>query len=167
MCANVVHATLQLHLKVSQIFMPTAVKFHYIFNLRDLSNVFQGLLFASNECINSPIDIVRLWCHETHRVYLDKLADIKDIENFEKVQKDILKKNFDDAPESEVLSRPLIYCHFAKGKYTPKYYLYSKYIFLNILFTMFFLRYWGAQIYACTQMGKFEQNLNRRIEKLQ
>ena len=104
--------------------MPTALKFHYIFNLRDLSNVFQGLLFASNECIHSPIDIVRLWCHETHRVYLDKLADIKDIENFEKVQKDILKKTFDDAPETEVLSKPLIYCHFAKGKYNTSLHLH-------------------------------------------
>jgi len=53
-------------------------------------------------------------CHETHRVYLDKLADGKDIENFEKVQKDIMKKSFDDIPEGEVLSKPLIYCHFAK-----------------------------------------------------
>ena len=114
MGANVVHATLQLHLKVSQIFMPTAVKFHYVFNLRDLSNVFQGLLFASNDCITNPVDIVRLWCHETHRVYLDKLADNKDIENFEKLQKDILKKSFDDIPEPEVMKKPLIYCHFAK-----------------------------------------------------
>ncbi len=42
------------------------------------------------------------------------MADGKDIENFEKVQKDIMKKSFDDIPESEVLSKPLIYCHFAK-----------------------------------------------------
>ena len=114
MCASLVNATLSLHQKIAQVFMPTALKFHYIFNLRDLSNVFQGLLFATNECVSSPIEIVRLWCHETHRVYLDKLCDLKDIENFEKIQKDILKKNFDDAPESEVLSKPLIYCHFAK-----------------------------------------------------
>lgn len=49
-----------------------------------------------------------------HRVYMDKLADNKDIENFEKIQRDILKKQFDDVPETEVLSKPLIYCHFAK-----------------------------------------------------
>jgi dynein heavy chain len=49
-----------------------------------------------------------------YRCHQDKLADGKDIENFEKVQKDIMKKSFDDIPESEVLSKPLIYCHFAK-----------------------------------------------------
>jgi len=121
MCTNVVNATLSLHQKVAQVFMPTAVKFHYIFNLRDLSNVFQGLLFATNECTATPTEIVRLWCHETHRVYLDKLADGKDIENFEKIQRDILKKSFDDIPEVEVLAKPLIYCHFAKGIGEPKY----------------------------------------------
>ena len=94
--------------------MPTAVKFHYLFNLRDLSNVFQGLLFASNECITTPTELVRLWCHETQRVYLDKLADSKDIDAFEKMQKDYLKKSFDDIPEAETLRKPLIYCHFAR-----------------------------------------------------
>ncbi len=48
------------------------------------------------------------------RVYMDKLADGKDIEAYEKHQKEILKKVFDDVPEGEVLSKPLIYCHFAK-----------------------------------------------------
>jgi len=45
---------------------------------------------------------------------MDKLADGKDIEAYEKHQREILKKIFDDVPESEVLSKPLIYCHFAK-----------------------------------------------------
>ncbi len=45
---------------------------------------------------------------------MDKLADGKDIEAYEKHQKEILKKVFDDVPEGEVLSKPLIYCHFAK-----------------------------------------------------
>ena len=68
----------------------------------------------TNECINTPTDIVRLWAHETQRVYLDKLADAKDIDVFEKMQKDYMKKSFDDIPESEAMRKPLIYCHFAK-----------------------------------------------------
>ena len=121
MCTNVVNATLQLHAKCSLQFSPTAVKFHYIFNLRDLTNVFQGMLFANNDCVATPTDLGKLWCHEAQRVYRDKLADVKDIELFDKTQKDILKKSFDDLPDSEVLKQPLIYCHFAKGIGEPKY----------------------------------------------
>ena len=135
MCTNVVNATLQLHAKVSQVFSPTAIKFHYIFNLRDLSNVFQGMLFSTNECVQTPTDLVRLWCHETMRVYRDKLADGKDIETFDKAQKDILKKTFDDIPEQEVLTNPLIYCHFARGIGEPKYMPISNWENLNKILT--------------------------------
>ena len=135
MCSTVVNATIALHAKCATVFSPTAVKFHYIFNLRDLSNVFQGILFANNECIGTPMDFAKMWCHETMRVYRDKLADLKDIENFDKTQKDILKKNFDDMPETEVMIEPLIYCHFAKGIGEPKYMPVTQWDYLNKLLT--------------------------------
>ncbi|RZF49077.1 hypothetical protein LSTR_LSTR008363 [Laodelphax striatellus] len=118
---NVVAASIALHNKAGQVFLPTAIKFHYIFNLRDLSNVFQGLLFSSMDCLHQPSDFVRLWMHESQRVYGDKLTDDKDSDAFTKFQIDIVKKNFDELDEGAVLERPNIYCHFAQGIGEPKY----------------------------------------------
>lgn len=36
-----IQAAICLHQKISQNFLPTAIRFHYIFNLRDLTNIFQ------------------------------------------------------------------------------------------------------------------------------
>ncbi|KAJ8682461.1 hypothetical protein QAD02_018253 [Eretmocerus hayati] len=115
LCRNIVQASLQLHNRCAQVFLPTATKFHYIFNLRDLSNCFQGLLFSGNECLQVPTDFLRLWMHETQRVYGDKLTDDKDIETFGKLQIDILKKNVEEVDESILFEKPNIYCHFAGG----------------------------------------------------
>ena len=120
-CENFVRASVQIHMRCIQCFSPTAAKFHYIFNLRDLTNVFIGMLFCTSETIADTIDMGRLWVHETQRVYLDKLCDEKDIDTFDKSQRDIIKKNFEELLESEVFVRPLIFCHFAKGLGESKY----------------------------------------------
>ncbi|XP_018327462.1 dynein beta chain, ciliary [Agrilus planipennis] len=138
---NIVNATIMLHSKVSQVFLPTAVKFHYIFNLRDMSNVFQGLLFGTGDCLNTSSDVVRLWLHESHRVYGDKLVEEKDIEAFCKIQCDIFKKNFEDVEESLVSEKPNIYCHFALGIGEPKYMPIKKWVKLHQLLTEAMISY--------------------------
>ncbi|KAI8492612.1 Dynein heavy chain 9, axonemal [Branchiostoma belcheri] len=66
---TLVNAALGLHSKITASFLPTAIKFHYVFNLRDLSNIFQGMLFSMPDCVKAPLDLVRLWLHESSRVY--------------------------------------------------------------------------------------------------
>lgn len=39
--SQLVDGALAVHQRVASAFLPTAIKFHYIFNLRDLSNIFQ------------------------------------------------------------------------------------------------------------------------------
>ncbi|XP_035709844.1 dynein beta chain, ciliary [Folsomia candida] len=132
-CGSVVNAALALHSKVASTFLPTAIKFHYVFNLRDLSNIFQGVLFSTIDCLQNPLDLVRLWLHEASRVYGDKLVDDKDISTFAKMVNDNVKKSFEDLEETSVLEKPLIYCHFAQGMEDPKYMPVKDYNFLQRL----------------------------------
>ncbi|XP_046391607.1 dynein beta chain, ciliary-like [Ischnura elegans] len=117
---KIVAATLSLHQKVAQAFLPTATKFHYIFNLRDLSNIFSGMLFSSGECIPTVVDLVRLWMHESQRIYSDKLVEEKDVDTFQKLVKDVVKKNFEDV-EDTIWNKPNLFCHFAQGIGESKY----------------------------------------------
>uniref|UniRef100_A0AAQ5ZAJ7 Dynein axonemal heavy chain 11 n=1 Tax=Amphiprion ocellaris TaxID=80972 RepID=A0AAQ5ZAJ7_AMPOC len=112
---TLIQAAICLHQKISQNFLPTAIRFHYIFNLRDLSNIFQGILFALPESIRYPIDLVHLWLHESSRVYSDKLMEEKDVELFNKILLDTGKRYFEGIDESVFIHQPLVYCHFAQG----------------------------------------------------
>ncbi|NXD73362.1 DYH9 protein, partial [Eolophus roseicapillus] len=113
---QLVALALRLHQKVAATFLPTAIKFHYVFNLRDFSNIFQGLLFSTPECLKQPQDLVKLYLHESNRVYRDKMVDEKDYGTFDKIQVEMVKKFYDEIEETlEQTKRMNVYCHFAKG----------------------------------------------------
>lgn len=121
MCDSLVNVSLVFHQKVASTYLPTAIKFHYLFNLRDLSNIYQGLLFAHGNCLPTPNDLIRLWLHEATRVYCDKLVEKKDIDLFGKLIVDAVKKGFEELDENYVFEKPLIYTHFSEGIGDPKY----------------------------------------------
>uniref|UniRef100_A0A8C4MVE0 Dynein axonemal heavy chain 11 n=1 Tax=Equus asinus asinus TaxID=83772 RepID=A0A8C4MVE0_EQUAS len=118
---TLIQATIAFYQMMTRSFLPTAIKFHYLFNLRDLSNIFQGILFASPECLKGPSDLIRLWLHESSRVYGDKLIDTKDCDLFQKKLLETAYKYFEGVDSRVLLQQPLIYCHFANGGEDPCY----------------------------------------------
>lgn len=56
---------------------------------------FQGILFSTPECLKSPQDLVKLYLHESNRVYRDKMVEEKDFSLFDKIQTEIVKKYCD------------------------------------------------------------------------
>lgn len=52
-------------------------------------------MFSTAECVKSPVDLVRLWMHEGNRVYRDKLVEERDMEMYDKIQKDMTTKFFE------------------------------------------------------------------------
>uniref|UniRef100_A0A8C6R755 Dynein axonemal heavy chain 2 n=1 Tax=Nannospalax galili TaxID=1026970 RepID=A0A8C6R755_NANGA len=91
----VTEATLDVYNTVVQRFLPTPAKIHYLFNLRDISKVFQGMLRANKDFHDTKSSITRLWIHECFRVFSDRLVDATDMEAFVNILSDKLGIFFD------------------------------------------------------------------------
>lgn len=90
---------------------PTARKFHYQFNLRDFAKIVQNLtLSMPNLYKQKPDQIGRLWVHECHRVYLDRLLFEKDIDIYWGALKDGSKQL--ELTNDEIFREPNVFTSF-------------------------------------------------------
>ena len=71
-------ATMELYQRIVRDLPPTPSKFHYIFNLRDLSRIYHGLSQTIPERFDTPGFFVRVWRNECLRVFYDRLTTDKD-----------------------------------------------------------------------------------------
>ena len=57
---------------------PPPSRFHYSFNLRDLSRIYEGLLCATDDKFKGAGDFLRLWRNEALRIFHDRLISDED-----------------------------------------------------------------------------------------
>ena len=98
------NATIELWRLVKAKMLPTPAKFHYIFNMRELSRVFQGVLLTPKNTIltggiktpstNTPVTLLRLWKHECCRVFQDKLTNNADKDWYARTMEEVMLSNF-------------------------------------------------------------------------
>lgn len=86
--------------------LPTPAKFHYVFNLRDLSRIWEGMLNATNEGVETAKTLLNLWKHECTRVIADRFTNREDKAWFEKAIKGVVAEDLGQDILEELSDEP-------------------------------------------------------------
>jgi len=96
-------ATIMLWNKVKNTLLPTPAKSHYVFNMRELSRIFKGILMIQRDTllgskkscgVEPEILLIALWKHECQRVFMDKLINNQDKEKVNNYINEITIESF-------------------------------------------------------------------------
>ncbi|XP_069045720.1 dynein axonemal heavy chain 1 isoform X1 [Lepisosteus oculatus] len=106
-----VDATIRVYSTITSQLLPTPAKSHYTFNLRDLSKVFQGILMAEASSTGEKLLLLRLWYHESCRVFQDRLVSPEDRRWFDELMRERMAE-FGTTFEEVIPSQPVLYGDF-------------------------------------------------------
>jgi dynein heavy chain len=123
MVSGTVAATIEVYAKISQELLPTPAKFHYTFNLRDISKVFQGILMIRSRKCNNADTFSRLWVHETMRIFYDRLINSEDQQWFQKLMVELLSRHMRmSVSQEDLFAKPIVFADFLRPDADPRFY---------------------------------------------
>ncbi|NXA03996.1 DYH10 protein, partial [Sapayoa aenigma] len=103
--------TLELYKMIISDLPPTPSKFHYIFNLRDFSRVYNGLILTNPERFQTVTQMVRVWRNECLRVFHDRLINEADKALVQGHIKTLVEEHFTDDSE-HAMRDPVLFGDF-------------------------------------------------------
>jgi len=103
--------TLKIYTQITAALPPTPSKFHYLFNLRDLGRVYQGLMQTTPDKFDAPVSIARVWRNETMRVFCDRLINNEDRTLVNGIIEELIKGAF-GGDASNALADPILFGDF-------------------------------------------------------
>ncbi|XP_022608125.1 dynein heavy chain 10, axonemal [Seriola dumerili] len=107
-CDKVTICTLELYNNIIKDMPPTPSKFHYIFNLRDLSRVYNGLTLTKPDRFLTVTQFVRVWRNECLRIFHDRLIDETDKALVQSHIKNLIEEHFKSDMEA-VMRDPVLF----------------------------------------------------------
>ncbi|CAD2219679.1 dynein heavy chain [Angomonas deanei] len=109
----ITNATIELHAGVTKQFFPTAVKFHYQWNMREMFNIFQGLCKSNPKLHTKSLQFVRLWVHECNRTFRDRMAESEDLARYDALLLEVINRaGFPDVSAKDAIEEPLLWAPF-------------------------------------------------------
>lgn len=82
-------------------FSPSAKKFHYQFNFRELGKITEGVMRSNPQVFKNSNQVLRLWMHELRRVFEDRFINTDDMNLFRTILKDSISKTIGDFNEKD------------------------------------------------------------------
>ncbi|KAG5457288.1 MAG: dynein heavy chain, N-terminal region 2-domain-containing protein, partial [Olpidium bornovanus] len=133
----IVNSSIEIYKRMCAELLPTPAKSHYTFNIRDLSKVVQGVLQVKPSVVASKVDIVKVFCHESSRVFHDRLIDEPDRQYFNKLLSEVVEKNFAVAIAKDMFTqKPIMFGDFMKRGVPPEERVYVELSDVKALNTM-------------------------------